>query len=737
MNSAASQISMFTDAGARNAEARWLGLTTDHRRLFNALQDGWLRPLGSRAGVLLGIETYAVERDVASAKHPIPVHIKLNIAKLPVLDVVTFRGNQWMSSRFKEFESSDAALYWPGVLPTFAISEILVSSEEERARLTGLARSVSNVTLPEVQVKVGIKPEENFEPAVPPPEIIAKLIVPDNEDAIHGATSMAVWAVPPINPWLDVLTVSLASDRTQLPDLTAKVEAPWWQFPPWTRRPDDLRPSSPQTRLWLAAMEIFQSQLTEDRVRPLELAERIAKAASQFDDSASSDATSAWLQTTRRILRAESTIQLDGWRDCPVGIAIQLVLTRPEPTTFKTWFTDLPNLPPAISWSAAALCGLFHGYKRLDTQFRGNALQRELLSIHALCACFDDVHDVGWLPIPDEKPWWEEDSDEFLLFWGDKEFSRKRKNDRGRWFSADFEDARVMHEAKIVAKKLCWQCLDREIILKDGQITVSGPCKTVSKSKKIRQFDIQGTVRIRLPNNATVEEILDPELFRHLVATEVGLLLGPPTSQTQKIQTEPSKISGLIYVSEIPGLIYKPDFLSENEEKHLVETIDKEDWDSILKRRVQHYGWRYDYKARQIDSSMRLGDLPDWASRIAKRLVSEGLMPNLPDQIIVNEYRGKQGITPHSDSQNFEDGIATISLLESWEMLFRKQHGKDKKYQMLERRSVAIMTGPARYAWTHEIPKRKMEPSGMERGRRISLTFRKVIVPADGGHNHG
>ena len=37
----------------RDPETLWLGLVTDHRRLFDALQDGWLRPLEPLAGVLL------------------------------------------------------------------------------------------------------------------------------------------------------------------------------------------------------------------------------------------------------------------------------------------------------------------------------------------------------------------------------------------------------------------------------------------------------------------------------------------------------------------------------------------------------------------------------------------------------------------------------------------------------------------------------------------------------------
>jgi hypothetical protein len=68
-----------------------------------------------------------------------------------------------------------------------------------------------------------------------------------------------------------------------------------------------------------------------------------------------------------------------------------------------------------------------------------------------------------------------------------------------------------------------------------------------------------------------------------------------------------------------------------------------------LKRRVQHYGWRYDYKARRIDLSMRLGELPPWATRLALRLVRDGLVPQLADQVIVNEYVGRQGISKHVD----------------------------------------------------------------------------------------
>ena len=106
-------------------------------------------------------------------------------------------------------------------------------------------------------------------------------------------------------------------------------------------------------------------------------------------------------------------------------------------------------------------------------------------------------------------------------------------------------------------------------------------------------------MRLRIPRDATIEQTVDVERFRRLVATEIGGISPPPVH--------------VIYPEDIdaavPGLTYLPNFLSEVEEDELFELIDKQMWSEELKRRVQHYGWRYDYKARQIDSSMELGPL--------------------------------------------------------------------------------------------------------------------------------
>ena len=235
---------------------------------------------------------------------------------------------------------------------------------------------------------------------------------------------------------------------------------------------------------------------------------------------------------------------------------------------------------------------------------------------------------------------------------------------------------------------------------------------------------------MELPPNATVDQLLDVNRFRQFIALESGQLPDPPVLTMSNLPIE--KL-------EIPGLNYVENFLDENEEQEILNKVNNCDWSEELQRRVQHYGWRYDYKSRKVDSNMWLGPLPDWAKAIAQRLVYENYIPYLPDQLIVNEYKGEQGIAPHIDSKSsFADGIVMISLLESWEMTFRKRRSKRKLNRMLKRRSAMILTGEARYLWAHEIPKRKTEPGDIKpgnkkptrvpRGCRISLTFRKVIT---------
>lgn len=180
----------------------------------------------------------------------------------------------------------------------------------------------------------------------------------------------------------------------------------------------------------------------------------------------------------------------------------------------------------------------------------------------------------------------------------------------------------------------------------------------------------------------------------------------------------------------IPGLVVMRDFVTKEQEIDLLQTIDTQPWQHDLKRRVQHYGYRYDYQARAVTRHSYLGPLPPWGSDIAQRLIKDGHFDDLPDQMIVNEYLPGQGISAHIDCVPcFGPVVASLSLGSACVMIFRHPKHHQKFDIVLPQRSLAILTGPARYEWTHEIPARKSDiinGSRIPRDRRVSLTFRIV-----------
>jgi len=186
-------------------------------------------------------------------------------------------------------------------------------------------------------------------------------------------------------------------------------------------------------------------------------------------------------------------------------------------------------------------------------------------------------------------------------------------------------------------------------------------------------------------------------------------------------------------VKEIPGLAYIPDYINLDEQNQLLNAIDQQEWSTKLKRRVQHYGYRYDYKNGSLASSKYLGALPDWAQSIASRLYDDGLTPKLFDQVIVNEYEPGQGITNHIDCiPCFGNTIISLSLGSFCVMDFTHCHTKEKASLLLYSGSLVVMQGAARYDWEHGIAARKKDKykdREIVRSRRVSMTFREVLFP--------
>lgn len=185
----------------------------------------------------------------------------------------------------------------------------------------------------------------------------------------------------------------------------------------------------------------------------------------------------------------------------------------------------------------------------------------------------------------------------------------------------------------------------------------------------------------------------------------------------------------------IDGLQYLPNFVSKAEETRLTKQIDGQIWMTDLKRRVQHYGYIYDYKKRNVTPDMALGGLPSWLETIAVRVQAAGLIDAVPDQVIINEYTPGQGISAHVDCEPcFGDTILSLSLGSTCCMDFRHIESSMKYLQVLESRSLLVMTGTARYDWQHAIAGRKsdlIDGVRIQRKRRLSLTLRKVILDAN------
>ena len=178
------------------------------------------------------------------------------------------------------------------------------------------------------------------------------------------------------------------------------------------------------------------------------------------------------------------------------------------------------------------------------------------------------------------------------------------------------------------------------------------------------------------------------------------------------------------------GAFVIPDFITEAEEERILLRIAQAPWLTELRRRVQHYGYRYDYggASRPVPAT----PLPPWAEVMAER-IRPHFSGALPIQCIVNEYRTRQGIGMHADHRDFGPVVASLSLAASWPMRFRRRDAgpyvrtglPDDEIAILPRRSVLVLAGTARRDWMHGI-----DPADAPAGSvtRVSATFRTLAA---------
>jgi len=103
----------------------------------------------------------------------------------------------------------------------------------------------------------------------------------------------------------------------------------------------------------------------------------------------------------------------------------------------------------------------------------------------------------------------------------------------------------------------------------------------------------------------------------------------------------------------IPGLYIIDDFVTEEESATLITSLDSTgNWEKLLKRRVQHFGFEFKYGTNDVDPDHALGKFPPMFDFIEPRLKSllsrfsfdsEGFVARLEQEVVPTNPLNKFG----------------------------------------------------------------------------------------------
>jgi alkylated DNA repair dioxygenase AlkB len=174
---------------------------------------------------------------------------------------------------------------------------------------------------------------------------------------------------------------------------------------------------------------------------------------------------------------------------------------------------------------------------------------------------------------------------------------------------------------------------------------------------------------------------------------------------------------------ELPdGFVYHPGFLTEDEHAellHIFESLPFQPYDYRgyeAKRRIVRYGVAYDFGTQHPNP---VPPIPEFLIPIRERAAAlAGLPTHAIVQAMVAEYSPGSPIGWHRDAPQFGTVIG-ISLASSARMRFKPYSGPGKIVsQIVEPRSLYVISGPARSEFKHSIP-------AVEE-LRYSITFRTL-----------
>jgi alkylated DNA repair protein (DNA oxidative demethylase) len=177
-------------------------------------------------------------------------------------------------------------------------------------------------------------------------------------------------------------------------------------------------------------------------------------------------------------------------------------------------------------------------------------------------------------------------------------------------------------------------------------------------------------------------------------------------------------------VEEPEGLVYRPDVVTEDEERACVALFEGLPFDEVrmrgqvAKRTVLHFGLRYGYESWALTPADPLPPSLHWLRDRAAGVAD--VDPELFVETLVTRYPPGAGIGWHRDAPMFGAKVVGLSLLSACSMRFQRRTATARSTYALELapRSLYVLAGPARWAWQHSIPAAP--------GLRYLVTFRTL-----------
>lgn len=191
----------------------------------------------------------------------------------------------------------------------------------------------------------------------------------------------------------------------------------------------------------------------------------------------------------------------------------------------------------------------------------------------------------------------------------------------------------------------------------------------------------------------------------------------------------------------IKGLFYYPKFLLESEGATVLKALVTSSlgdsplpWKGVThvrnSRRILQYGFAHSYSGGPM---IKTSPIPE----VFNILQIGGADP---DQLTINEYLPGQGISDHVDHiGHFGPEIACITVGSGCEITFKSLDTIDTFSLYVEPNSLYVLTGDARYRWTHAVVPRKsdvVQGKRVVRGIRYSLTYRTLRFASDASAFH-